>query len=205
VTTGGSWSSSLDENKALALAEATRNAGTWNCATFTVLSPSHTQPKVPAIKESAAWRYLSPSTKGWYDDPSTQPPRSRDLRAEQNRKRFVKMLHDAGAGLMLGTDTGVQYVLPGVAIHEELQHLVDAGLTPYEALRTGTVSPMEFLGMERNAGTIAVGHRADLLLVANNPLGNVAHVSQPIGVMTQGRWFSATKLQDMLDTLAESY
>lgn len=205
VTTGGSWSSSLDENKARTLAAATRTAGAWNCPTFTVLSAAHTRPQIPAIKATAAWRYLSPGTQAWYDDPSTQPPSSRNPRSEENRKRFVKMLHEAGAGLLLGTDTGVQYVLPGVAVHEELQHLVEAGLTPYEALRTGTVHPAAFLGLAHEAGTVAVGRRADLLLLADNPLDDVAHVHTPLGVMVDGRWFSASRLQDMLDTLAASY
>src|SRR5205085_8127654 len=67
----------------------------------------------------------------------TSPPRypTQNLAEMQ---ALVQAFRDAGAGLLLGSDAGAPYVAPGFAIHDELRLLVEAGLTPYEALRAGT-------------------------------------------------------------------
>jgi imidazolonepropionase-like amidohydrolase len=87
-----------------------------------------------------------------------------------NMKRMVKALHDAGAKILLGTDSQAAYVVAGFSIHEELQNLVDAGLTPYEAIRAGTRGAAECLGQLDEFGVVSVGLRADLILVQGNPL-----------------------------------
>ncbi|MGH9362592.1 MAG: amidohydrolase family protein, partial [Thermoanaerobaculia bacterium] len=90
-------------------------------------------------------------------------PNLRRLLAFQ--RRLVKRLQDAGATLLLGTDTGNSFVFPGASAHAELRELVAAGLTPYQALRAATWEPARFLGLAAESGSIAVGKRADLLLV----------------------------------------
>ena len=82
-----------------------------------------------------------------------------------NRLRIVKALHDAGVALLLGSDSGNPFLLPGYPIHDELQLLVEAGLTPYQAIRAGTRNAAIFLGDLAQLGTIEVGKRADLILV----------------------------------------
>ncbi|MGA2858094.1 MAG: amidohydrolase family protein [Candidatus Sulfotelmatobacter sp.] len=105
--------------------------------------------------------------------------------------------------LLLGTDAlGAPLAIPGASAHQELQLLVESGLTPYEALRTATVNPAKFLGKEDEFGTITVGKRADLLLVSGNPLADIHTLQNPVGVMVRGQWLPAEKLQDMLGALA---
>jgi imidazolonepropionase-like amidohydrolase len=83
-------------------------------------------------------------------------------------------------------------------LHDELTLLVSAGLSPYQALRTATANPAEFLNRSREFGTVTVGARADLLLLDNNPLLDVANATRRIGVMVRGRWLTESQLRAML-------
>ena len=123
------------------------------------------------------------------------------------QKRLVKALHDAGVKIMVGTDWSwnLHFVIAGFSVHEELRHLVDAGLTPYQALRAATVNPAELLRASDEIGTVAVGKRADLVLVTGNPLEDVANASRRIGVMVRGRWLPEGELQGRIQGLAISY
>ena len=115
------------------------------------------------------------------------------------------MLEDCGVKLLLGVDSGFRYLLPGFSIHDELRLRVEAGLTPYQALRMATVNAAEFLKRQEEMSIVAVGQRADLLLLQANPLEDVRNVSQRVGVMVGGRWFSETRLRETLEEIARSY
>ena len=95
---------------------------------------------------------------------------------------------------MTGTDALMPRLVPGFALHQELQEMVDVGLTPYEALRTSTTIPYEYLGESEQAGTIAIGMRTDLLLVEANPLENIAAAAKIRGVMMRGRWIDRAEI-----------
>jgi imidazolonepropionase-like amidohydrolase len=87
--------------------------------------------------------------------------------------------------------------------------LVDAGLTPYQALATGTRNVAEFLGTVDSTGTIAVGKRADLVLLFGNPLRDISHTAGPAGVMVGGHWIPRAEIEarlaaQALDNLEES-
>ena len=88
--------------------------------------------------------------------------------------------------------------MPGFSLHEELAHLVDAGLTPFEALRAGTTDAARFLGVESEVGAVREGLRADLLLLDGDPLQDVTNAARIAGVMLRGRWLSRTELGDLL-------
>ena len=87
--------------------------------------------------------------------------------------------------------------VPGFSLHEELEYLVGAGLSPLEALRTGTVNVAKFFG-DDEAGSLSVGDRADLVLLGANPLENISHTRQILGVMRGGRWFNRPALDAAL-------
>ena len=124
---------------------------------------------------------------------------------EKTRNRLVKLLHDSGAGLLVGTDTPNAFVVPGFSVVEELQNFVEAGVTPYQAIKAATKDAAEFLGASNEFGTISVGMRADLILVEGNPLKSVANLKRRAGVMVRGRWLTTSDLQKQLDALAVSY
>jgi imidazolonepropionase-like amidohydrolase len=123
------------------------------------------------------------------------------------QKKLVKTLHDGGVRIMLGTDSSwnLHFVVAGFSVHEELRELVECGLTPYEALRTATFNPAQFLQASNEFGTVSVGRRADLILVEANPLEDVTNASRRVGVMVRGRWLPEAELQGKLQELAASY
>ena len=84
---------------------------------------------------------------------------------------IVHELHRAGVRLLAGTDTFV----PGFSLHDELALLVEAGLSPWKALRTATHDAAIFLGAEADIGTIETGRLADLVVLRQSPLHNIAN------------------------------
>jgi hypothetical protein len=118
---------------------------------------------------------------------------------EQFGRPFTKALQDKGVKMMTGTDTGLPALVPGFALHEELEELVSAGLTPYQALRASTTNPYEFLGELEDAGTVEVGKRANLVLLEANPLENISNTQKIAGVMIQSRWLSKADIQTGMD------
>ena len=115
---------------------------------------------------------------------------------------FLTSLKQRGVPLLLGTDagTGGLGVVAGFSIHDELRILVENGFSPFEAIATGTrnISPViRKMTGQGNLGTVAVGNRADLLVVEQNPLKDVAHIRMLKGVMAGGRWFDKSDLEKM--------
>lgn len=104
---------------------------------------------------------------------------------DKMRQKLTRILYDAGAHILLGTDTPNPFVVQGFSIHNELRNLVQAGLTPYEALKAGTAGQAQFLNATQEFGTIEVGKRADLVLVEGNPLEDVSNVSS---IRSDGAW-----------------
>ena len=121
------------------------------------------------------------------------------------RYELLKMLSDAGAGLLIGTDTMVPYLVPGFTPIDEMKHFVKAGLRPYHALRAATADPARFLGIEGESGTIGLGKRADLVLVDANPLEDPSNLWRLTGVMLNGRWLPRADLHRMLEEMAATY
>lgn len=192
VTTGNSWGSPLDDAAANALAEGLFLGGTWNVPTLVV--QLRTADQVPALEAHPVMDWVSPGMRAFLRDPSTQPPAAGSAADPASRLALVKLFHDRGVRLAVGTDVGLRYVFPGFSIHEELQNFVAAGLSPEEALRAATVSAWALLGGPDEGGTIEVGKRADLLLLAADPLADVDNLLQRVGVMAHGRWYAQSHL-----------
>jgi hypothetical protein len=127
---------------------------------------------------------------------------------------FTKALHDGGVRLLAGTDSpDIPGVQAGFSIHDDLRNLVASGLSPFDAISCATRVAGEFVAEcvpdAEAFGTVAVGQRADLLLVEKNPLEDVANLRDPggvpIGVMIRGRWFTRDDLTKRLDAMAARF
>ncbi len=202
----------LDEARILEIAQATRAAGAWNCPTLVAMDRWILAEEAQSLLEQPHMRYISPHMRarwsrmrGFIDTWLAGSDAEARRHGREVRRLIVKGLRDAGAGLLLGTDAGSTYVEPGFSIHVELQNLVEAGLTPYEAIRAGTRDAAEFLGALDEFGTVAVGKRADLILLEDNPLKDVANLQRRAGVMVRGQWLSEATLRQMLEDLVASY
>ncbi len=119
-------------------------------------------------------------------------------------KIIAKKLYDKGGRILLGTDANNPFIIPGFSIHDELYNLVKAGLTPYEAIKTGTYDAAEFLNVLDASGTVEVGKNADLILLDENPLEDISNMKKIEGVMVRGKWISKNEIDEMLKTIAEN-
>jgi imidazolonepropionase-like amidohydrolase len=96
-------------------------------------------------------------------------------------------MHAAGIPIGAGTDTPIGVSLPGYSLHTELERLVEAGLTPLEAIEAATIRPAEFFSLQDQMGTIEVGRRADLVLLDADPLENIANTRTIVAVVARGK------------------
>ncbi len=116
---------------------------------------------------------------------------------------ILKYLKNQKVVLVLGTDsgTGGMGIPPGYSTHEELRILTENGYSPFEAIKTGTVNAavvVEKMNGKGNFGTIEKGKRADLILIKENPLEDVANIKKILGVMASGRWYDKKMLKRLL-------
>lgn len=159
-----------------------------------------------ALSQEPEMIYMAPNTlNGWINskkniqnNPQYQPEQVRQFIAV--RRKLIKACQQQGVGLLLGSDAPQVFDVPGFSLQHELQYLVDAGLTPYEALRTGTVNAATFL-KRSNAGVIKPGAIADLILLNGNPLKDIKAMQSIEGVCLNGRWLSKEYIEQELKKL----
>ncbi len=121
------------------------------------------------------------------------------------QKRFAYEFYKKGGKLLIGTDALVPSTLPAFSLHEELEELVGAGLSPFEALKISTTNTYEFLGESDIAGTIEPGKIASLVLLDENPLENISSTRKIFGIMTQNRWIPKIEINKRLKEIRDSY
>jgi imidazolonepropionase-like amidohydrolase len=142
-----------------------------------------------AIRESAD--YLRPVR----DDARKQLVQHRALLSEL--EAAVGQMHRAGVNLITGTDLSFTLMHPGFSLHDELQALVDVGLTPAEALRAATLNPSK-LFPRLDAGVVAAGKRANLVLLNGNPIADIRNVRRIHAVVLAGRVYDRALLDRLL-------
>jgi len=198
-----------DETKISGIVAATVEAGTWNVPTDSLFRHATSSESDP--DDMVDWpemKYMPADTvERWrrakreiLDDANYHPDTA--ARAVALRQQLILELHRNGAGLLLGSDSPQIFNVPGFAIHRELEYLVDAGLTPFEALQTGTANPAEFFGRTGDFGVVKTGAEADLILLDANPLEDVTNTRRIHGVMLRGCWLSRSELDGLLKKLA---
>lgn len=103
--------------------------------------------------------------------------------------------------LLAATDVGIPTLIPGISLQQELVLLVEAGLTPLEALRTATLNPARVLGLADSLGTIEAGNLADLVLLDADPLADIANTQRIRAVAADGRLYRRAHLDRFLATV----
>ena len=199
----------LDESRMPALVRATREAGVWNVPTQVLMENLVPDVSLEALQRRPEMRYVSRQTQSkWAEvkrsmlEETGSTPESM-AKTMDVRRKLIKALHQAGAGLLLGSDAPQIYNVPGFATHRELEALVGAGLTPYEALETGTRNVAAFFGTLATTGTIEVGKQADLILLDGNPLTDIRNTAKQSGVMVRGRWLPKAEIEARLAAIAK--
>lgn len=118
------------------------------------------------------------------------------------REKFLLALHRNGKGLILGSDAPQVFNVPGFSIHHELGDMLDVGLTPLEAIQTGTINAAKYFDREGQFGEIIENASADLILVNTNPLVDLSTIKSHAGVVVRGRWLSPEEIAKELEEIA---
>ena len=186
--------------KAAALWRTFKKNGTWVTPTlFSIWVNAHqlgTSPDDPQLA------YLPASLrKEWA--PAKNPTKdARDTEAWwerqfENDRKLTGEMNRGGIRMLAGSDSLDRYDFVGTSLHRELQMLVSAGLTPFEALQTATLNPAAFLAIAKS-GRISTGYLADLVLLDGDPTADISNTNKIAGVFLNGRFFSREELDAML-------
>lgn len=181
-------------------ARETAAAGIWNCPTL-VINKDGTATGAEKLEHAQRpeMQFVPQELRTYMAQELFPPEVAAAIRSTvPQQMKMVKLLNDSGARLLAGTDSPLLTLVPGFALHREIELLVEAGLPPYDALRTATVNAQEFIGDFPRRGTVTVGADADLILIAANPLEDVANTRRIEGVMLRGAWYSEQTLRRRL-------
>lgn len=183
--------------------------GTWLTPTLIAIVSAEEQGRsLNKLKASANLQYVHPLlqskwlTSNNYNRNANPESIKRLGKMIAFNKSLVKACKENGVPVVAGTDAGMSGVIWGFSLHDELELLVDAGLTPEEALSSASRLPAVWLGLESVLGTIEINKFADLILLDANPLDNISNVRKIAGVFVNGRWISRSEIKKMLRDLA---
>ena len=195
----------VDDAKVARIAGATARANVWSTPTLTMFKTAfgirlsdeeiRGRPDFAVMPPAFRAMYLRGRDRYWANAPSEE----RRRRWVDIRNRLVKAIHDSGGRIMAGSDTPEWLLTYGWTLHRELESLVAAGLSPYEALVAGTRNPAEYLRASADWGTIEPGKRADLVLLSANPLADIRNTTRIEGVSIGGRWLDAGERARLID------
>ena len=182
----------------------------------TAFVPTHTTRKLDAYALDEAYRndhrlrfIPGPLRFLWLEDANAMARRAGEGQQDFYMQTYHFGLEQTGAArragvtILAGTDAPDSFAFPGSGLHDELEHLVDAGLSEAQALRAATSDAAYFLGLEGGAGVIAPGARADLVMLSANPLDNISAVRQINTVILAGSIYDETQLQRLKDSVEE--
>ena len=136
------------------------------------------------------YKYLPDAVqRAWYAESIELSGESTDPEAiifDDWSMRIVGLLNQNNVKILAGTDTPIGYLTPGFSLHKELELLVEAGLSPREAIKAATFSPAEFFNLENEMGTLSEGKIADILILNSNPLADITHTQDIHLVVAKG-------------------
>ena len=187
--------------RATAVFALLKSNGTWQCPTLTLLR-ALAYSDDPSYARDPRLRFLPASVKATWNSskPYGETPEQYDLAKKefQTDLQIVGVMQQSGVGILAGTDTSNPYTYPGFSLHDELGLLVQAGLTPMEALQAATLSPARFLGKESDLGTIEAGKLADMVLLYANPLDDIGNTRKIWAVVYNGKLYAHDAIDQML-------
>lgn len=192
------------------LAQRLKQEGIWTSPTIALFEMAASGRGADAYLQWPELQYASAQARqAWTNqvngNSQNPPPADRAQKYVELRRAMVRALRDAKAPIMSGSDSPQFFLMPGFALHRELEGLAAAGLTSFEVLSATTTSPVAYfqhVGIPAEFGTVAVGKVADLILLNANPLDDVRNTRQLAGVMLAGRWLGPEALKGLLDQVS---
>jgi imidazolonepropionase-like amidohydrolase len=194
----------VDDAKIPLLAAHIRDRGTFICPTRVVMTGDESPSALNARLHRWEMKFVGDYDRVIWESEVERPAERVALDAKNLAfgDRMIGALLAQNARIVVGTDTGNPFVIPGFSVHEELELLVHDGLSPYQALVAATRAGAELLGKE-DFGVVAVGKRADLLLLDGNPLTDVRAADRIAAVVARGRLLDRPELDHLLTSAAQ--
>jgi imidazolonepropionase-like amidohydrolase len=125
-------------------------------------------------------------------------------RGYENAQKVVKAFFDAGGKLYAGTDSA-HMAVPGLALHQELELLVDAGVTPLAALQAATINPATLMRMADRLGTLEAGKAGDMVILDANPLEDIRNTRKISLVISRGKALDMQYHPNFKNPIARNY
>lgn len=177
---------------------------TWQVPTLVIIAQA--EHKIFAREDwRRTFRYLpEPVRSDWEKTAiakTNQSPTEEDLAHASWAYDMIPRLVEAGIGIMAGTDMPLALLTPGFSLHEELALLVQAGMTPLQAIEAATLRPAQYFRLENQQGSIAKGMMADLVLLDANPLEDITNTKKINSVMRNGFLHTRNRLDEILAQL----
>lgn len=207
----GALLESVDESRIPELVRATVEAGAWVVPTMVLWETAFFNDRGSAdvLSERPEVRYMpTEMVDRWREAVDTRLESTEieiNRRIASLRRNVLTALHEGGANIAIGTDSPQIFSVPGFAMYHEMALYTEVGMTPYEVLEIGTRRPAEYFDATDEFGTVAVGRRADLLLLSANPTDDISHIRNRVGVMVNGRWIPADEIERRLRNIALFY
>lgn len=198
----------LDDGKIPALVKKTKDAGVWVVPTETLMINflDERSPEESVSRPEMAWLPIAlkqnweSARRSFQSGPQFSTAENRQ-RLMAFRSALLKEMQAQGVGILLGADAPQVNNIPGLSTHEELHAVVKAGLTPYQALVSGTRNVAVYFGTEADGGTVATRKLANLLVLDANPLDDITNSLKRAGVVLNGTWHSRASLDAKLEAL----
>ncbi len=198
------------EQEAQQMAQLLKDNGTWLSPTLTTMVWIVSQVRsLDELKNLSTLQYVHPLlqskwlTANRYNKMSNPENVAHFEKFVKFHFLLVKACKAAGVPIVSGTDAGTSAVVPGFSLHDELELLVQAGLTNEEALTSATRLPAMWLGIEKITGTIETNKLADLVLLDENPLDDIKNSKKIAGVFVNGNWLDKGKIAAQLSDLSK--
>jgi imidazolonepropionase-like amidohydrolase len=200
----------FSDQDAKRFAQLAKENGTWLSPTLTVMVWIARQARsLDELRALHSLQYVHPLLQSkWLTsnnyNKGTSPNRVANFEKMINfHIRLVRAFKEAGVPMVAGTDAGSSGVVGGFSLHDEIELLVEAGLTPEEALTSATRLPSIWLGIDSKVGTVEAGKYADLVLLDANPLNEIKNTRKISGVFVNGRWLDKSGINAMLSDLSK--
>lgn len=200
----------VDEGAIPRFTALAKSRGVWLITTVRLNERIVDQTKsVDALKGRPETAYVNPLTfQSWTQRNSYAASKDKLARREavvDFNAKLVPAFYKAGIPMLVGTDTLVSGIVPGFALHDELESLSRLGLPHAAILADATRVPAEYLGVAKDRGTVEQGKRADLLLLDADPLKDVANTRRISAVIASGKVYPRAELDGMMAALARRY
>jgi len=199
-----------NENKLKNLLKQIKQTDTWICPTLTV-NRGIAYVNDTSLLDDPRMVYMGKFMRDFWDyrkDFRFKSWTEKDF--EQSKQEFeiklkiINLIHKEGIPILAGTDFPNPHCYIGFGLHDELEWLVKAGLSPSEALKTATINPAKYFNIASTEGSVAVNKKSNLVLLSKNPLENISHTKTIEMVFVNGKAYTSAQLQIMMEGVKKS-